>query len=116
MQRLNNPRYHVAAGKLDDDLAALLEAVERKKDDDAAVIASHHAKIARKQIRSNGRHPKIADTVSAVRAFVEKGEKVLVFCDHHLPAVELTIAVAEDLLWSGVDARATTTRRTIDRS
>lgn len=99
MKRRNDPRYHVAAGKLDDDLAALLEAAARRIDDDAAALALHHGRIARRHIRANGTHPKIADTVESARAFVEQGEKVLIFCDHHLPAVELTIALANALRW-----------------
>lgn len=106
MKRRNDPRYHVAAGKLDDDLAALLEAAAGRSDDVAAALTLHHARIARKHIRANGRHPKIADTVESTRAFVEKGEKVLVFCDHHLPAVELTAALAHELRWLGAAGRS----------
>jgi hypothetical protein len=99
MKRLNDPRYHVAAGKLESDLAELLESVALQTDDDAAVVARRHAEIARRHIRSNGRHPKIADTVEAARKIVEQGEKVLIFCDHHFPAVELTCALADELRW-----------------
>ena len=102
MKRRNDPRYHVAAGKLDDDLTALLEAVARQADDDAAAMALHHGRIARAHIRANGRHPKVADTVESTRAFVEQGEKVLIFCDHHLPAVELALALSHELRWSSL--------------
>ena len=104
MKRRNDPRYHVAAGKLVSDLTLLIEAA-RRSDDDAAAFTLHHARIARKCIRNNGRHPKIANTVESARAFVEQGEKVLVFCDHHLPAVELTTALVHELRWEGVAAR-----------
>ncbi|HWN66955.1 MAG TPA: DEAD/DEAH box helicase family protein, partial [Haliangium sp.] len=101
MKRRNDPRYHVAAGKLVSDLSDLLEKVARCDGDDAA-LASHHARLARKQVRSHGRHPKIADTVETTRAIVGQGEKVLIFCDHHLPAEELTKALADELRWPAV--------------
>lgn len=103
MKRRNDPRYHVAIGKLGSDLAALLEAVARQTEDDTAALAHHHGSIARKQMNANGRHPKIAHTVELAREFVEQGEKVLIFCDHHLPAVELAEALAQDLRWPTVD-------------
>lgn len=106
MKRRNDPRYHVAAGKLDDDLAALIEAAAHKSDDDAAALTLYHARTARRHLRAIGRHPKIADTVESARVIVEQGEKVLVFCDHHLPAVELTTALAHELRWEGVTARS----------
>jgi hypothetical protein len=99
MKLRNDPRYHVAVGKLDDDLTDLLQAAGRRIDDDAAVLALHHGRIAQRHIRANGRHPKIADTVESARAFVEQGEKVLIFCDHHLPAAELTMEPANELRW-----------------
>lgn len=104
MKRRNDPRYHVANGKLDDDLAALLDAAAPRADDDAT-LALRHGKIARKHIRACGTHPKIADTVESTRAFVDQGEKVLVFCDHHLPAVELTVELALSLRWPMTDGQ-----------
>ena len=104
MKRRNDPRYHVAKGKLDDDLAALLNAAARRADDDAT-LALRHGRIARKHIRAGGTHPKIADTVESARAFVDQGEKVLVFCDHHLPAVELTVELALNLRWPMTDGQ-----------
>lgn len=106
--RRNDPRYHVASSKLDDDLTALLEAVRGRKESDAAALALHHGRIARRHVRANGTHPKIANTVQSARAFVSQGEKVLVFCDHHLPAVELTIALAVELRWPEANGRSPT--------
>ncbi len=100
----NDPRYHVAAGQLDADLTALLGAVA-VGDDDTAALAVHHARIARKLLRANGRHPKIKDTVETTRLIVEEGEKVLIFCDHHLPAVELTAALADEIRWSDAPSK-----------
>jgi hypothetical protein len=106
MQRRNDPRYHVAAGKLRKDLdELLLKAAARRTNDDASSLAIHHAKIARRQIRATGTHPKIADTIKTACAVVEQGEKVLIFCDHHLPAVELTIALAHEVRWPSACAK-----------
>lgn len=104
-RRRNDPRYHVATGKLEADLTALIAAAQHAGND-AATMALHHGRIARTRIRANGRHPKVANTVQSARAFVERGEKVLIFCDHHLPAVELALALAQDLRWSGLDGKA----------
>lgn len=97
----NDPRYHVANGQLDYDLSILIESEVRQSNDVDADLARYHAEIALKYIRANGRHPKVADTVESTRAFVEQGEKVLIFCDHHLPAAELTRALAHELRWPG---------------
>jgi hypothetical protein len=106
VQRRNDPRYHVAAGKLRKDLdELLLKAAARPPNDDSASLAIHHARIARRHIRANGAHPKIADTIKTSRTIVEQGEKVLIFCDHHLPAVELAIALAHELRWPGACAK-----------
>lgn len=106
MKRRNDPRYHVAAGKLDKDLATLFEAVARHPHDDSAAMAGHHGRIARKYIKANGRHPKIAHTVETTREFVNQGEKVLIFCDHHQPAVELSVELAQELRWPGGGANS----------
>jgi hypothetical protein len=99
-KRRNDPRYHVAVGQLKADLVALLNTLTARENDGDAAIAINHGRIAQKQIRAIGRHPKVASTVEATRAVVEQGEKVLIFCDHHLPAAELTAALAEELRWS----------------
>jgi hypothetical protein len=96
--KLNDPRYHVASTKLDADLSAVLESVTGSTDD-AATLTRHHGQIAQKLIRANGIHPKIVDTIKSTCAFVEQGEKVLIFCDHHLPAVELSTNLAQELRW-----------------
>ncbi len=97
-RRRNDPRYHVAVRKLDADLRNLLEKTKGRTDGDAEALG-RHGRRARKLLRDNGRHPKIADTVKSTRARVDEGEKVLIFCDHHLPAAELTAALAEELRW-----------------
>jgi hypothetical protein len=96
-KRQNDPRYHVATSKLKEDLGALLEGVARKTDDDDAALTLHHGRIAQDAIRASGTHPKIASTVALAREFVEVGEKVLIFCDHHSPAAELSVALAKEL-------------------
>lgn len=40
-----------------------------------------------------------ADTVRMAKSLVAQGEKVLIFCRHHLPAAELTAALADAIRW-----------------
>lgn len=97
-KRRNDPRYHVANDKLKSDLADLINTMAQQNGSEA-VMALSHGETALRQICANGTHPKIADTVRNTRALVEQGEKVLIFCDHHFPAEELTRTLADELRW-----------------
>ena len=108
-KRRNDPRYHVSSGKLDTDLTDLLNRAACLTDGNAAVLR-RHGEIAQKLVRPNGTHPKIAETVATARRFVEQGEKVLIFCDHHFPAVELTKELALALRWPGNKAQGPGTK------
>jgi hypothetical protein len=110
MKRRNDPRYHVAAGKLKFDLERLVKKSSTRHNETADVTL-YHARLAQRRISAyvgvKGRHPKIGYTLDIARTVVERGEKVLIFCDHHLPAVELTTALADELRWSDSRERLT---------
>jgi len=97
--RRNDPRYHVSAGKLAEDLSTLTDAVGACEGNADALAAQHHGDCAQAELRSIDTHPKIADTVRIAKSIVGRGEKVLIFCHHHLPAAELTAALAAALRW-----------------
>ncbi|GAB2883662.1 hypothetical protein GCM10027093_18250 [Paraburkholderia jirisanensis] len=109
--RRNDPRYHVSTGKLAEDLEVLTCKVASRGRDAEALAAHHHGRRAQTVLRTIGTHPKIADTVQMAKSIVAQGEKVLIFCRHHLPAAELTAALADAIRWrkeaaGHVDARA----------
>jgi hypothetical protein len=108
MKRRNDPRYHVAAGKLKSDLERLVKKASSRRNE-TAQMTRYHGRVAQRRIRAylglRGRHPKIAYTLDLARTVVEQGEKVLIFCDHHLPAVEIATALADELRWSGSKQR-----------
>ncbi|CAJ5657707.1 helicase [Burkholderia pseudomallei] len=109
--RRNDPRYHVSTGKLAEDLEALTRKVADRAGDAEALAAHHHGHRAQSALRTIDTHPKIADTVQMAKSIVAQGEKVLIFCRHHLPAAELTAALADAIRWpkeaaGHVDARA----------
>lgn len=97
--RRNDPRYHVATGKLADDLEVLTDKVAAHRGDADTLAAHHHGRLAQSALRTIVTHPKIADTVAMAKSIVAQGEKVLIFCHHHLPAAELTEALAESIRW-----------------
>lgn len=101
MKRRNDPRYHVAVGKLRTDLTEVVATIERAEwsNDNVARIAAHHSNGALDRLRTLDAHPKIAGTANMTRAIVEEGEKVLIFCDHHQPATELAELLAASLKW-----------------
>lgn len=92
-KRRNDPRYHVGRDMLLSDLAEL----KRKLEDTSLGEAAHgvvHAKKALRLLRDVEVHPKVAATAAQVDAIVGANEKVLVFCDHHVPAGELALVLS----------------------
>lgn len=92
-KRRNDPRYHVARGKLVEDLTELETSV-RHLHAPEALYAATHAQQALLRLKKVRVHPKIEATATDVQAIVDRNEKVLVFCDHHLPASELATVLA----------------------
>ncbi|SAL43131.1 helicase [Caballeronia sordidicola] len=97
--RRNDPRYHVSTSKLAEDLEVLTRNVAGRGGDAEALAAHHHGRRAQTALRTIETHPKIADTVRMAKSLVAQGEKVLIFCRHHLPAAELTAALADAIRW-----------------
>ena len=95
-RRTNDPRHHVGSHQLTNDLEAILK---HKSDDADHAHAIAHARVAKRLLKSNGAHAKIASSVRSVQRIVAAGEKVLVFCDHHATATELAAALARSLRW-----------------
>lgn len=95
--RRNDPRYHVAVGKLSTDLTLLIDVAGGE--DHSAILARHHGQVARRLLQVVGTHPKIVDTVRTAQTIVAQGEKVLIFCDHHQPASELAAALGDAIRW-----------------
>lgn len=95
--RTNDPRYHVGKSQLSHDLDKLIDKTKGNKALPRTIGINSQA--ARKLVKRFRQHPKVADTVSAARSIVEKGEKVLIFCDHHATATELAVELANRLQW-----------------
>lgn len=95
-KRRNDPRYHVARGKLLADLGVLHSELLTNAAPDASHALVHVAK-AIECLEKVPIHPKIEATVSEVARITSTNEKVLVFCDHHMPAGELAIELARRL-------------------
>ncbi|MPS82136.1 MAG: DEAD/DEAH box helicase [Achromobacter sp.] len=87
-KRRNDPRYHVARGKLLDDLNALDKNTAERDEPDARQAATH-VRAARRCLKSVPVHPKVDAVAMEVQRIVRSNEKVLAFCDHHVPAGEL---------------------------
>lgn len=87
-QRRNDPRYHVARGKLLTDLLDLRARLDDAKTPDAAHAAAH-VREAIRCLHDIPIHPKVEATILQALEIVDRNEKVLIFCDHHVPAGEL---------------------------
>ena len=91
-QRTNDARYHVGWQKLIADLNVL--ASKGKKLACNAECAGHLRALKRLlKDETSHLHPKISAVAQAVCKVANEGEKVLVFCDHHAVAAEVTIAL-----------------------
>ncbi|TDP74726.1 SNF2-related protein [Roseateles toxinivorans] len=88
-KRRNDPRYHVARGKLLADLGDLAKRLEHKTDAPDARHAAEHVRTAIACLQDVPVHPKVESTAALAQGIVDANEKVLVFCDHHVPAGEL---------------------------
>jgi hypothetical protein len=87
-KRRNDPRYHVARGKLLADLQDLEVNLGLSESTDVP-HAAEHVREALKLLEQVPVHPKVSATVAQIQHIVDSNEKVLVFCDHHIPAAEL---------------------------
>lgn len=92
----NDPRFHVGWRHFDESRERLKREAPRFAEPAKAVVESHLKSI--KQLRAVvGVHSKMDAVSVAVRASIEDGEKVILFCHHHATAQELTAHLAEVL-------------------
>ena len=96
-KRINDPRFHQGWAQLKIEMNALkvpsAEAGERLE---LAAIRAHRRWVGQ-ELKTSGVHEKVRSVAAEIQLVVEKAEKVLVFCDHHVPAQELTVELAECL-------------------
>lgn len=92
----NDPRFHVGWRHLDAERANLLADRSGMSVMDVRVIEHHRDAIDALRCKSPV-HPKISAVSKAVLQLVEQGEKVVIFCRHHLTAQELTAHIGRIL-------------------
>lgn len=89
----NDPRFHVGWRHLDSVREALKSEAPHFAEPTRAVV--EHQLQAIKGLRATvGSHSKMAAVAAEVKATVEQGEKVVLFCDHIATAQELTVHLA----------------------
>lgn len=100
-ERRNDPRFHTGWQHVGTALARVMDQDETTH---SLPIRQHiHAAKSAHDTRSAGPHPKIAAVTEAVRAVLDDGEKVLVFCHHRATARELLEALEWSLKMPGVN-------------
>ncbi len=86
----NDPRYHVGWQHFDQETANLATQVVEGSVPEQAVFSSHLESIQRLR-NFKSPHSKMKAVGTEVKSIVTKGEKVVLFCDHHATAQELTV-------------------------
>jgi len=104
----NDARFHVGWRHLDAVCKELKASVQDLLAADRTVrtvrtVVKGHLKCIEGLRSKVGVHPKMLAVAKEVRGVIESGEKVLLFCDHHATAQELTMALAEELPRTLVD-------------
>jgi hypothetical protein len=85
----NDARFHVGWQHFDYVREELKHRVPGMSEPEKAVVEIQLSAI-KKLRRGVGVHSKMASVVMAVKAMIETGEKVILFCHHHATAQELT--------------------------
>jgi len=98
----NDPRFHVGWRHFQTERANLKNKATRFAEPAKAVVENHLKSIneVREKVRTHpemAAHPKMDAVAAAVKSKIKEGEKVLLFCDHHATAQELTAHLAEVL-------------------
>ena len=83
-QLSNDPRFHVGWRHFDDVLKTLGKETQ-------CPVVTHHVNAMVGLRRTGGTHPKMRAVGERVKQVVAGGEKVLVFCNYHRTAEELTL-------------------------
>ena len=95
--RTNDARYHVGWNKLKEDIKEIEEKLKNSNDKEHEIIRELTNEI-QKNLNEAGNHPKAVSVANKVKDIVEEKEgKVLIFCDHHATAAELTCLIASTL-------------------
>ncbi len=89
----DDPRFHVGWRHLDAVREALKGDVPRLAEPTRAIV-EHHLTAMRRLRDRVGTHSKMQAVGAVVKATVEQGEKVILFCHHHATAQELTVHLA----------------------
>lgn len=86
-KRRNDPRFHIGWQHLGVELEHVRESTRNNNDS----VVRQHVEMATNSLsaRCSNPHPKVAAVRDAIRAVIDGGEKVLVFCHHHATASEL---------------------------
>jgi ERCC4-related helicase len=92
----NDPRFHVGWRFFDREREHLKDRVLRLNEPEKSVVENQLKAIT--QLRKEvGLHPKMAAVSAEVKARIDEGEKVILFCHHHATAQELTAHLASTL-------------------
>ena len=90
----NDPRFHVGWQHLDDELTRLTDWRQEAPKVVAPLVDNQIAKIQKLRV-TVGRHTKMMAVGSMVKAKIDEGEKVVLFCFHHATAQELAQVLDE---------------------
>lgn len=96
-KRTNDPRFHQGWDQLKIEMNALeVPAAKPGERLELPAIRAHHVWVAR-ELKAAGVHEKVRAVAMEIQPVIERAEKVLVFCDHHVPAQEVTVELARFL-------------------
>ena len=90
----NDPRFHVGWEHFD----AERERLKAPAAEPARAVVHNHLRSMARLRKGNKVHPKMEAVAEAVKSVVEQGEKVVLFCDHHATARELTVHLDQVIL------------------
>ena len=93
----NDPRFHVGWRHFDAERERLKSEAQELAEPARTVVENHLRSIKRLRNKA-GIHPKVEVVAEAVKTTVELREKVVLFCDHHATAQELTAHLASVIL------------------
>ena len=89
----NDSRFHVGWRHFDQEVDRMRGELQQLNEPARAVVAQHLKSI--KRLRSSVNiHSKMLAVGAAVKSVVDQGEKVILFCDYHATAQELTAYLA----------------------
>ncbi|MBP1908315.1 SNF2-related protein [Methanolobus bombayensis] len=91
----NDPRYHVGLGMLKDNLKKIRDFCDENGKQNLLIEKYCHDIEKNEWMKSI--HPKAFHVANEINEIVKQNEKVLVFCEHHATAAEITTAIVEKL-------------------